>query len=75
MKINLLDCGYDAYPTLEISFFGAVQLANDADCDKYIYCGYGIGFDRRGTFLVSNGLVIIFGIDLSSSVHVDNKKK
>ena len=50
MKVNLLDCGYDAYPTLEISFFDAVQLANDADCAKYVYCGYGIEFDRRGTF-------------------------
>ena len=58
--------------------FGAIQLTENADIDKYKYSGYGIGFDRRGTFLVGNGFgcnVIIFGVDMSSSVHVDNKKK
>ena len=42
------------------------------------YSGYGIGFDRRGKFLVGNGLgrnCIIFGVDMSSSVHDDNKKR
>ena len=43
------------------------------------YSGYGIGFNKRGTFLFSTGgfgyNVIIFGIDMSSSVHIDNKKK
>ena len=43
------------------------------------YSGYGIGFNKRGTFLFSTGgfgyNVIIFGIDMSSSVHFDNKKK
>ena len=45
----------------------------------YKYSGYGIGFNKRGTFLFSTGgfgyNVIIFGIDMSSSVHFDNKKK
>ena len=40
---------------------------------------YCIGFDRRGTFSVPScgfgQTVIIFGVDMSSSVHVDNKKK
>ena len=46
--------------------------------DEYKYSGYVIGFDRKGKFSVGNGFgrnCIIFGIDMSSSVHVDNKKK
>ena len=39
----------------------------------------GIGFDRRSIFLFSgSGFsqdVLIFGVDMSSSAHVDNKKK
>ena len=41
------------------------------------YFGYGIGFDRKIKFPVGNGFgrnCIIFGVDMSSSVHVDNKK-
>ena len=44
----------------------------------YKYSGYGIGFDRKGKFSVGNGFgrnCIILGVDMSSSVHVDNKKK
>ena len=44
---------------------------------KYKYSRYGIGFYRHGTFSVGNGFgknVIIFGADMCSSVHVDNKK-
>ena len=44
----------------------------------YKYFGYGIGFDRKGKFSVDNKFgrnVIIYGIDMSSSVHVDNKEK
>ena len=71
--INLWDCWHDDYPTLE-----NVKLVKNTDIDKHKYSGYGIGFDRRGIFSVANGLgknVIIFGVDMSSSVHVDNKKK
>ena len=35
-------------------------------------------FDRKGEFSVGNGFgrdCIIFGVDMSSFVHVDNKKK
>ena len=44
----------------------------------YGYSGYGIGFDRKSSFsFPSNGFgqsVIIFGVDMSSSAHIDNKK-
>ena len=66
-------------PTLKKSLFGAVTLTNNVDIDKYGYSGYGIGFDRKSSFLLPGGgigqNVIIFGVDMSSSVHVDNKKK
>ena len=53
-------------------------MTKHVDIDQYKYSEYGIGFDRKGTFLVRNGFgrnCIIFGVDMSSSIHVDNKKK
>ena len=53
-------------------------MTKNGDIDKYKYSGYVIGFDRKGFFLVGNGVgrkVIIFGVDMSSSLHIDNKKK
>ena len=56
-------------PTLRNSLFGAVRLTKDADIDRYRYSGYGIGFDRTGTFSFSGGgfgsNVIIFDVDMS----------
>ena len=67
------------YPTLRDCFFGAVTLTKNIDIDKYGYSGYGIGFDRKSSFSFPGGgfgqNVIIFGVDMSSSAHVDNKKK
>ena len=66
-------------PTLKKCLFGAVTLTKNADIDKYRYSGYGIGFDRRGSFSFPGGgfgqNVIIFGADMSSSIHIDNKRK
>ena len=53
-------------------------MTKNNDIDKYKYSGYGNGFDREGTFSVGNGFgrnCVIFGVDMSSSVHIDNKKK
>ena len=59
--------------------FGAVTLTKNADVDKCGYSGYGIEFDRKSSFSFPNDgfgqNVIIFGVDMSSSVHVDSKKK
>ena len=38
------------YPKLENCLFGAAKLIKNADIDKYGYSGYGIGFDRHGSF-------------------------
>ena len=57
--------------------FGAVSLTKNADIDKCKYSGYGIGFDKHREFSFGNGLgknCIIFGADLSSSSHANNKK-
>ena len=59
--------------------FGSVKLTKYTDSDKFRYTGYGIGFCSRSEFLLTDGSygnnVIIFGADMSPSVHVDNKGK
>ena len=59
--------------------FGAVTLTKNADIEKYKYSGYGIGFDRRSSFSFTGGgfgqNVLIFGVDMRTSIHTDNKKK
>ena len=64
---------HNSDPTLENCFFGAVTLTKNADS------GYGIGFDGRLSFPFPGGgfgqNVIIFGVDMSSSAHIDNKKR
>ena len=59
--------------------FGAVTLTKNADIEKYGYSGFGIGFDRRSSFSFPGGgfgqNVLIFGVDMSFSAHIDNKKK
>ena len=69
----------DSDPTLKNCLFGAVTLTKNADIEKYEYSGFGIGFGRRSSFTFPGGgfghNVLIFGADVSSSVHIDNKKK
>ena len=65
--------------TLKDCLFGAVNVTKNVDPDKYVYTGYRIGFDSRSALSLPDGSigknVIIFGVDISSSVHIDNKKK
>ena len=65
--------------TLANCLFGSAKLNKNADLDKYKYTGYGIGFVFCSEFLFTDGSygknVIIFGADMSSSVHLDNKRK
>ena len=59
--------------------FDVVTLTKNADIDKCGYSGYGIGFDRKSSFPFPVGgfgqNVLIFEVDMSSSAHIDNKKK
>ena len=69
----------DNNPTLKNCLFRAVTLTKNTDIDKCKYSGYGIGFDTRPSFsFPSSGFardVLIIGVDMSSSAHIDNKKK
>ena len=65
-------------PSLKNCLFGAVTLTKNTDIEKYGYSGYGIGFDRSSFTFPGGGFsqnVLIFGVDMSSSAHIDNKKK
>ena len=69
----------DNDPTFKNCLFGGVSLTKNADIDKFGYSGYGIGFDRRESFSFPDGgfgqNVLIFGVDMSLSAHIDNKKR
>ena len=68
-----------SYPTLENCLFRAVNLTEHVNIDQYKYSGHGIEFYRKGEFSFgSRGFgrnVIIFGADMSSSVHNNNKTR
>ena len=78
-EINKKNSTTSSNPTLENCLFGAVTLTKNINIDKYGYSGYGIEFDRRSSFSFPGGgfgqNVLIFGADMSSSAHIDNKKK
>ena len=71
--------------TIQNALFGAMQITKNAtDIDKNNYKGYGICFDERSQFghtITENGVnytsngrnVLIFGADMSFSVHATNK--
>ena len=66
-------------PTIKNCLFGAVTRTKNPDIEKYKYSGYGTRFDRRSSFSFPSGgfgqNVLIFGADMSTSIHIDNKKK
>ena len=67
-----------SYRTLGNCLFGAVKLTKHIDVDLYKYSAYGIGFDRKGFYSIGNEIgknAIIFGVDMSSSTKIDNRKK
>ena len=78
-EINKEDKTKISDTTLENCLSGAVTLTKHVNIDRYGYSGYGIGFDRKESFSFSGGgygqNVLIFGVDMSSSLHIDNKKK
>ena len=56
-----------------------MQLTKKDDLDRCKYSGYGVGFGLKGTFSHPSGgfgkNIIIFGADMSSSVHANNKTR
>ena len=59
--------------------FRLVKLTKNADPNKYKYSSCGIVFDSRSELSLTDGTidkdVIIFGVGMSSSVHINNKNK
>ena len=59
--------------------FANLKIIENDDPDKCSYSGYGVAFTSRSDFSLLDGSmgknIIIFGVDMSSSVHIDNKKK
>ena len=58
--------------TLKECLFGATNIVKNSDREKYVYSGYRIEFDGKGSWSFSDDFarnVIIFGVDNSSSSH------
>ena len=75
--MNLCNYADSSNPMLVNALFGAVNLTENNNFDKYKYSGYGIEFDMTGTFSVANGFgknIITFDADMRPSVYIDNKK-
>ena len=65
---------------LDNSSFDAFKLTKNLNPCKYYYYGQGIGFSTRRSFSLSDGSgssknVMTIGADMSSSVHIDNRKQ
>ena len=84
-KLDPLASTRDKSFTIQNALFGAMQITKNAtDNDKNNYKGYGICFDERSEFghtITEGGRahttdarnVLIFGADMSSSVHATNR--
>ena len=56
--------------------FGASNVVKNSDKGKYVYSGYNITFGSSDPWSFDNNIirnVIIFGVDISSSSHADNR--
>ena len=63
--------------TLKNCLFEATNIVKSSDQEKYVYSGYRIAFDGKGSWCFNDDTgrnVIIFGVDNSSSSHTDNLK-
>ena len=84
-KLDSLASTRDKSFTIQNALFGAIQITkNSTDNDKNNYKGYGICFDERSEFghtitkdrhahTTDTRNVLIFGADMSSSVHATNR--
>ena len=84
-ELDSIASGRDTSFTIQNALFGAMQITKNAtDSDKNNYKGYGICFNERSQFghtITENGVtytsngrkVLIFGADMSFSVHATNK--
>ena len=84
LKIRSIASSRDTNFTIQNALFGAMQITKKVDTSKYEYKGYGICFDEGDQFghtITEGGFahttnarnVLIFGADMSFSVHATNK--
>ena len=78
-ELNTWSQDLNAEFALKDCLFGVVTLTKNANPNKYSYSEYGIEFDSGSVFSITNfdwgKNYIIFGVDMSSSVDVNNKNK
>ena len=83
-KLDPIASSRDTTFTIQNALFGAMQITKNADNSKTNYKGYGICFDERSEFghtITKGGFthttdarnVLIFGADMSFSVHATNR--
>ena len=83
-KIDPIASSRDDIFTVQNALFSVMEITKNADASKYNYKGYGICFDEGGTFghTIREGNfdhttnarnVLIFGTDMSFSVHATNR--
>ena len=83
-KLDPIVSSRDTTFTVQNTLFGAMQITKNADNSKNNYKGYGICFDERSDFghIITEGgfthttdarNVLIFGADMSFSVHATNR--
>ena len=83
-KLDPIASSRDTTFTIKNALFGAMEITKNTDTSKYIYKGYGICFDEGGTFshkITERGFThttlgrnaIVFGADMSFSVHTTNR--
>ena len=56
--------------------FAANNIVTNIDKGQWVYSGYGIAFDRTGSWVFGNELArnVIFGVVNSLSTHAENRK-
>ena len=70
--------------TIQNALFGAMKITKNTNSSKNNYTGYGLCFDEGGEFghtvrqgnfdrITNAKNVIIFGVDMSSSIHTTNR--
>ena len=83
-KLDPISSTRNADYTIQNALFGAMKITKNTDSSKNNYKGYGLCFDEVGKFghTVKQGnfnrttnakSVIIFGVDMSSSIHATNR--
>ena len=77
-KLNPISSTRNTDYTIQNALLGAMKITKNADSSKNNYTGYGGEFShtvRQGNFdrTTSAKNVIIFGVDMSSSIHATNR--